>query len=77
MSDFTTANLKTVLTVITDPSLDYPQEVLTTDLKRTIAKTIGKIHPLALTSFTKGMADMGVISVKGTITVVLMGADDL
>jgi len=76
MSDFTIENLKKVLDIVAIGD-EFPQEVITSDVKRTIAKVIGKIHPLALSSFMKGMEEMGIIRNTGLVTIIHMGSDDL
>lgn len=74
---FTIPNAKQVIELNTDTTMILPQEVMMADLKRSIAKTIGKIHPLSLGQFIKGMEDIGAIQVHGQIVSMLIFSDEL
>lgn len=74
---FTIENARNVLELNVDVNADLPQEVMATDIKKSIAKTIGKFHPLSLSQFMKGLEDIGAISVKGMVVIMLMYPDEL
>lgn len=74
---FSIENVKAVLDQSVDVGATLPQEVPLADFKRAVAKTIQKIHPLALNQFVKGMEEIGVIRVDTHVAVMLMYPDDL
>ena len=76
-SSFSIENVQAVLEQIADDTAPFPQEVLATDFKRVVAKTIEQIHPLAINQFLKGLVEIGAIRLDNHVVVVLMSAKDI
>ena len=74
---FSITNVKAVLNETVDVNSPLPQEIPLVEFKRVVARVTGKIHPIVLGQFVKGMSEIGAIRADVHVATLLMHPEDI